>query len=184
MMPSTHEKLLNTKNEIRKYFLQKRLSLSESDVNLKSHSICFNLFTNIYLLSGNVGIYHPIKNEVNPLPLFHLGVSNFSLPKINGDKILFKKWQMGGNLKLNKYKILEPLETAETITPTTILVPMLAFDKRRFRIGYGGGFYDKFLENFNGIKIGIAFEVQKCDQIPEEKLDIKLDYIITENIIF
>lgn len=176
--------LLNEKKEIRKHFLEKRLALSKERIEKLSDSICFNAFINCYLLSGNVGLYHPIKNEVNPLMLINLGVSNISLPLIQNEKIVFKKWKKDDILKQDQFGMLQPLQISETLIPQTIIVPMIAFDERRFRIGYGGGFYDKFLENFKGLKIGLAFEMQKCKKIPEEKFDVKLDYIITENNIY
>lgn len=176
--------LLNTKKEIRKHFLEKRLKITKEEIEQKSSLICFNAFTNFYLLGRNVGLYSPIKNEVSPFMLLNLGINDVSLPFIQNDTMLFKRWDKQNLLLNSKFHILEPLETAEAVTPNVVIVPMLAFDKRRFRVGYGGGFYDKFLENFDGIKLGFAFDMQKCDKIPEEKFDIPLDYIITENNIY
>ncbi len=174
----------NQKKELRRSFLQARLLMPQKEAEKHSKLICLNIFTNFFLLNKNIGIYHPIKNEVNPLFLTQYGIVNFSLPKIQNSQMTFKKWQIGEELMLSEYNILEPLETATNIIPEAILVPIVAFDRRRFRIGYGGGFYDKFLSNYQGLKLGLAFEMQQCKNLPEEKLDIKLDYIITEDNIY
>jgi 5-formyltetrahydrofolate cyclo-ligase len=176
--------LLNTKKEIRKHFLEKRLKIIKDEIEQKSNLVCFNAFANFYLLGRNIGLYSPIKNEVNPFILLNLGINDVSLPFIQNDTMLFKRWDKKNLLPNSKFHILEPLEIAEVVTPNVIIIPMLAFDDRRFRVGYGGGFYDKFLENFDGIKLGFAFDAQKYEKIPEEKFDIPLDYIITENNIY
>ena len=172
------------KIQIRELFLQKRLNLNKEDIEAKSRRICLNLFVNFFLLEGNIGIYMPIKNEVNLLFLSKYGVSDFSLPVMEGDKIIFKKWKFGDALEVQKYNIPEPSKKAKTTIPDCIVVPLIAFDKNLGRIGYGGGFYDKFLQNFKGLKIGVAFEMQKCTEIPQENFDIKLDYIITEDKLY
>ena len=71
------------------------------------------------------------------------------------------------------------------IIPSTILVPLLAFDKKKNRIGYGKGFYDKYLNKYLNLHkkiltVGVAFSFQKYHKIPITKMDFQLDYIITE----
>ena len=85
---------------------------------------------------------------------------------------------------LNKYGMLEPIKSKKN-TPNIILVPLLAFDNRKHRIGYGKGFYDKFLSKYFKINkkiltIGIAFSFQKHHNLPINSKDIKLDYVLTE----
>ena len=81
--------------------------------------------------------------------------------------------------------ILEPKNSSETIIPDLIMVPLVAFDRKLNRIGYGKGYYDRILKKINKFKkktvfLGIAYSFQKCSSIPVNKHDFKLDYIFTE----
>ena len=95
----------------------------------------------------------------------------------------FFEWSFNDPLNINKYGIPEPI-TNKIIYPDILLVPLVAYDKNYNRIGYGGGFYDRYINRIKKIKkvltIGIAFSYQEVKKIPIEKNDIKLDVIITE----
>ena len=85
--------------------------------------------------------------------------------------------------------IKEPPKLNEILYPELIFVPCLAFDNNGFRLGYGGGYYDKTLSqykknNINFISVGFAFDDQKVNNVPTDKFDIKLDYVITEKKIY
>ena len=87
-------------------------------------------------------------------------------------------------LLINKYGIPEPVESKEII-PSLVLLPLLAYDKNKNRIGYGKGFYDKFLYQFLKTRkkiftVGVAFSFQKHHKLPNNNKDFKLDYIITD----
>ena len=102
-----------------------------------------------------------------------------------GDKLTFVKWDLLDILKVNKYGILEPAIKKKFLVPRVALIPLLAFDKKKFRLGYGKGYYDKFLGKYlkmnkNILTIGVAFSFQKYNKLPISKLDVKLDYILTE----
>ena len=81
-------------------------------------------------------------------------------------------------------KIAVPLATALVVEPDVLLVPLLAFDKAGYRLGYGGGFYDATLAALRAkkkiIAIGVGFSDQEVPQVPHEKHDMKLDYVMTE----
>ena len=86
-------------------------------------------------------------------------------------------------------KIKEPPETNIILIPEILFVPCLAYDSNGFRLGYGGGYYDKTFEYLNKIKrnfisVGYAFDDQKVNDLPKDKFDIKLDYVITEKKIY
>ena len=96
----------------------------------------------------------------------------------------FYKWKKNEVLALNKYGIPEPIKTKK-IVPSIVLVPLLAFDKNKNRIGYGKGYYDKYLNKYvksnkKILTIGVAFSFQKYHKLPVNNKDFKLDYIITE----
>ena len=100
----------------------------------------------------------------------------------------FFSWKKNEVLYVGKFGILEPIKSKPKI-PDLILVPILAFDKNKYRLGYGKGFYDRYLNKYlkkfkNIFTVGIAFSFQRHDNLPVNQKDVKLDYIITEKGIF
>ena len=97
----------------------------------------------------------------------------------------FYSWEKNQALFVNKFGMLEPRKTKIKI-PHFILIPVLAFDKYKYRLGYGKGFYDRYLKKLKKrkkiITIGLAYSFQKVKKIPINKYDIKLDFIITEKL--
>jgi 5-formyltetrahydrofolate cyclo-ligase len=84
--------------------------------------------------------------------------------------------------------MLEPIKS-KAVIPNVIIVPLLSFDNNKYRLGYGKGFYDRYLNRYlkkfkNIITIGIAFSFQKYHKLPVNNNDVKLDYILTEKGIF
>jgi 5-formyltetrahydrofolate cyclo-ligase len=98
----------------------------------------------------------------------------------------FFKWSIDDPLKINKFGIPEPV-SSKILYPDVLLVPLVAFDNNLNRLGYGGGFYDRYIEKIEKIKkvvkIGLAFSCQKIASVPMTKYDKKLDFIITEEKI-
>ena len=98
----------------------------------------------------------------------------------------FYKWDFSEPLKINKYGIPEPATKVITY-PDILLVPLVAFDKKLNRLGYGGGYYDRFISKLSKkkkiIKIGLALSFQKINKVPINKYDQKLDYVITNKYI-
>ena len=98
----------------------------------------------------------------------------------------FYKYQYGDPLYVSKYGIPEP-KVGKKLIPNIILIPMVAFDKKLNLLGYGGGFYDRYLKknkNNDILKIGLALSCQNVKKIPVEKFDKKMNLIITEKEIF
>ena len=95
----------------------------------------------------------------------------------------FFYWSTKDPLKINKYGIPEPISN-KVKYPDILLVPLVAYDKNLNRIGYGGGFYDRYIKkimkNKKIITIGLAYSFQKVKKIPINEYDIKLDFIVTE----
>ena len=102
--------------------------------------------------------------------------------------MLFRKWSPKDELKIGPLGNLEPTYEKEIILPQIMVVPMLMFDREFFRLGYGGGYYDRYLgKNLNFkkiIKIGLGYSFQEIHKIPINQYDMKLDYIITEKNLF
>ncbi|GAB3116297.1 5-formyltetrahydrofolate cyclo-ligase [Novispirillum itersonii] len=134
--------------------------------------------------------YHPLPTEMDVLPLLSrlaaAGVTT-ALPEVTGrrDPLRFRRWQPGQGLTDGPFKTVHPPETAEEVTPTAVLVPLLAFDASGFRLGYGGGFYDRTLHGLRAagsapLTIGAAFSGQALAEVPTEGHDEPLDWIVTE----
>ena len=97
----------------------------------------------------------------------------------------FVSWKFSDPLIVNKFGFLEPEINGKKIIPDLILVPIVAFDKFKNRLGYGKGYYDRILRKYllknpKIITIGLAFSFQKLKKIPINKFDQKLDYVITD----
>ena len=132
-----------------------------------------------------LSLYYPASYEVNVLKLFDSikkTKTKTLLPVIkNKNEMSFVEWRYHDPLKVNKFGMLDPCLQVKSLIPDVMLVPLLAFDSLKNRLGYGKGFYDKFLRNKKKIAtIGIAFSFQKYDKLPVTNLDTKLDYILTE----
>ena len=137
-----------------------------------------------------VGGYYPFNNELDCseiLKKFEKNKYLITLPKIkNNFQMDFFEWTSGEPLTINKYGIPEPISNKFRY-PDIILVPLLAFDKNLNRVGYGGGFYDRYIQKIKRKKkfilIGLAYSFQRVKKIPINKFDMKLDFIITEKNI-
>ena len=138
----------------------------------------------------SIGGYYPSNYEIDDLNILDfLEKKNFkvSLPVIRKDNQMnFYKWSKRDPLKINKFGIPEPVST-KIIYPDILLVPLVAYDGNLNRLGYGGGFYDRYIEKIekikNVIKIGLAFSFQKISSIPINQYDKRLDFIVTEKEI-
>ena len=137
-----------------------------------------------------IGGYFPINFEIDCLQILNKINTNgysISLPIIKKNRQMdFYKWEVNNPLTINSLGIPQPIKLKK-VYPDIIFVPIVAFDKCRNRIGYGGGFYDRYLEKISKIKnckiIGLAFSHQKVNKIKVEKFDRKLDLILTEKLI-
>ena len=134
-----------------------------------------------------VGGYYPYNYEMDVLKIlenFEKKNYQISLPKVKKNSQMdFFQWSIKDPLKINKYGIPEP--TSERVLyPNILLVPLVAFDKHFNRIGYGGGFYDRYIEkmkkNKNITTIGLAYSFQKVKKVPINDQDIKLDFVLTD----
>ena len=138
---------------------------------------------NIELIGG----YYPYNHEIDSIGIlkkFEKKKYSISLPKIKkNNRMNFYHWSLKDPLIVNEYGIPEPTKK-KIVYPNILLVPLVAFDKNLNRIGYGGGFYDRYIKRISKIKkiftIGLAYSFQQVKRIPINKYDIKLDYIITE----
>ncbi len=141
----------------------------------------------------SISSYYPARFEVNSIKLFETKLINklkIFLPVVKDNHTMhFYKWEKNDVLKINKFGMLEPALLSPHIVPDIMLVPLLAYDNQNNRLGYGGGFYDRYLNKYlkthnNILTIGIAFSFQKHHKLPVSNNDVKLNYILTEKGIF
>lgn len=174
-----------TKEEIRKIVLEARRNVIER--RKKDSEILLRLTeTQIYKQAKTIMTYISYNNEVDTLFLIDQMIKDgktLCAPKcIDAHTIEARKFGSRSELKAGAYGILEP--TGDVVTHIDlILVPGVAFNERCHRIGYGAGYYDRFLEKNKAITCGLFYEVQRADFL-EEKTDIGLDYIITEKRVY
>ena len=106
------------------------------------------------------------------------------LPSVSLNQLKFLQWKLNDDLVYNKLKFYEPKQKSVQKNPDLILVPMLAFDKKGYRLGYGKGFYDKFFEkNQNLVYLGYGYEFQEVNYLPSEHFDLRCNAIITNKSI-
>ena len=157
------------------------------DKNLTINLDKFISFLKINRLNlKNVGGYYPSNYEIDDLEILNfLEKKNFTvlLPTIKRDNQMnFYKWSINDPLKINKFGIPEPV-SSKVLYPDILLVPLVAYDSSLNRLGYGGGFYDRYLKKIKKekkiITIGLAYSFQKVKKVPINKYDFKLDHIVT-----
>lgn len=141
----------------------------------------------VFMKGAIVAGYAAVRGEVDPFPLMAALQAQghaLCLPQTQGDKLTFRAWQPGDPLVVGRFSIPEPDAKAKERRPDLILVPLLAFDRDGYRLGYGGGFYDRYLSEHRAKRtiraIGIAYAGQRLDQIPHEPTDERLDAVVTE----
>ncbi len=174
------------KSDIRKKFISlRKKNYSESlKINLNKF---LKFLEKKKLKSKSIGIYYPFNFELNILSILEvLEMRNYSisLPKIGKNKTMnFFYWSLKDPLQINKYGIPETMSDKK-VYPEILLIPLVAFDNQLNRLGYGGGYYDRYISKVHNsnklIKIGIGFSFQKVKSLPTNKYDKKLDYIMTE----
>jgi 5-formyltetrahydrofolate cyclo-ligase len=133
--------------------------------------------------------FMPLKSEINPLPLMQKlagSGAKLALPRIvgRGLPLSMRAWEFGAPLDRGQWGIREPKADAPEIEPDILLVPLLAFDRAGYRIGYGAGYYDMTIARLRALKnviaVGIAFAAQEVSEIPKTPRDERLDLVLTE----
>ncbi len=133
------------------------------------------------VLSG----YMPMRTEINPLPAMAAHQGPVGVPVIlgKGQPLRFREWSPGVRMVEGAFKAMIPEEGA-WVEPQVLIVPLLAYDARGYRLGYGGGFYDRTLEGLRArhpvLAVGFAFSAQEVEEVPTDGFDQQLDAIVTE----
>ena len=136
-----------------------------------------------------IALYYPSNFELNVLKVLDLkyfSEKTILLPTVEKNNLMkFYPWKKYDVLTVNVFGMLEPTKIKAKI-PDVIILPLLAFDKDKFRLGYGKGYYDRYLNKHKKqykkdiMTVGVAFSFQKHNKLPINKNDVKLDFIFTE----
>jgi 5-formyltetrahydrofolate cyclo-ligase len=133
--------------------------------------------------------FSPLKSEISPLPLLRRladGAASLALPVVigRGQPLVMRAWSFGAPLVSGVWGIREPPADAPELNPDILIVPLLAFDRRGHRVGYGAGYYDMTIVRLRAMKpvtaIGIAFGSQEIAAVPATPRDARLDLVLTE----
>ncbi len=178
-----------SKSKLRIKILKLRKNKLNNKVKLDPERIFF-FFKQNKIHFKSIGGYYPCNYEIDDLEILNFLRKkrvNISLPIIGkNNQMNFFEWSKNDPLKINKYGIAEPT-SLKKVYPDLILVPLVAYDTNLNRLGYGGGYYDRYLEKIKYIKkifkIGLAYSYQELKKIPINVYDKKLDFIITEKEI-
>lgn len=142
-------------------------------------------FPNIDVRDKIVGAYWAINSEIDPRPLIAFLKTRgaiLALPFTQGETMHFRELNKTSQLIKAGFGTFAPDDTAKISNPDILLTPLLAFNERGYRLGYGKGFYDKYLTQNPCITIGLAHSEQKLE-FNEEKHDVCLNYVLTESQI-
>ena len=138
---------------------------------------------------ATVSGYAPLRSEIDPMPLLtrlHARGHPVALPFVDGiDRpLLMKRWRPGEPLLAGQFGARQPLAESEDLMPDILIVPLVAFDTQGYRLGRGGGFYDRTIAELKArgpvLTVGLCFSAQNILNIPREIHDQKLDWVVTE----
>ncbi len=151
---------------------------------LAAHGLDFLKLPPAAVVSG----FMPMADEIDVLPLLtwlHAEGTTLCLPVMQGKgkPLLFRAWSPGDDMETAIWGIREPMADKPVVEPDVLLVPLLAFDAHGWRLGYGGGFYDRSIASLSRFKrittVGIGYDAQEVDAVPHLDYDQRLDWVLT-----
>ncbi len=185
--------MIDVKTNLRRHALERRDLVTPHEAHEAAAAIRTRGLALVETLSGNadpvVSVYWPIRSEMNTRllieTLYDHGV-RLALPVMAAVKqpLVFRAFAPDDELIKGPFGLSEPSPDKVALDPTIVFAPLAAFDRKGYRMGYGGGIYDATLASLRAkhpvTAIGLAYAVQEADAVPIEPHDQKLDYIITE----
>lgn len=168
---------MDSKTLLRIRFKEER---KKFNIEIVSNSIVANIRQeNFYRTAKNVMLFYPLKYEINLLDLLQ-DDKNFYFPKVDGENLLVCPYMSNVTFEKSALNIYEPCSApVRADILDLIFVPALAVDTDNYRLGYGGGFYDKFLKTINAFTVVPVYEDFVVDKLPHDDFDIPVDCIIT-----
>lgn len=176
------------KQELRKRMLKARDALTEGEVMLASQAISYSLAANErFIEARTIGFYIRKGNEVDTRPMIDAALragKHVCAPVTSTHSLEFHFFESLSDMKPGKFGILEPktqnTKPGETAEPDLIVVPGVAFGLCMHRLGYGKGYYDRFLAKSAAYRVGVCFDFQVMEKLPSHEDDQRMDEIITE----
>jgi 5-formyltetrahydrofolate cyclo-ligase len=186
--------LVRRKASLRAAALEHRAGIPSSYGRHAADTVAARLLDELQIPGGaTVAGYWPLAGELDPRPgMDRLRARGhaLALPRLNGRQqpLLFLAWDQGDVLVQGRFELLEPHPSRPPRLPDVVLAPLLAFDRRGGRLGYGMGYYDRTLDHLRSqgrrpLAIGIAFAAQEVDDVPTGPADVPLDGVITERAL-
>ncbi len=186
---------INVKKEYqRKISIKKRATLKDKNSNafkkLQDHLKDLINFKKYKIIASFISFKSEISTQfLNEFLLNNGKILCLPIIKNNSETLNFIEYNLKTKLVSGKFDIMQPSDLSKELLPEIILTPCLAFDENGFRLGYGGGYYDKTFSYLKKIKhkfisIAVAFDDQKIDELVHDKYDQKIDYILTEKKLY
>lgn len=175
------------KSDIRRKIKNLRMMLSEMDKAQAADEVFDQLEkTAAFMMADNILMYHSLPDELSTIRFLKKwnGRKHFFLPRVNGVNLDILPYEET-RLELGSFQIEEPTgdNLADVDDIELMIIPGVAFDRNRNRLGRGKGFYDRLLASSRATKIGVGYEFQLIDEIPSEPHDVPMDMIITQKTI-
>ncbi len=178
---------MNYKKILREEIKRKRSELPEQVRRQKSRAISeYIQHSSFFPAADKILFFAPAFGEPDILQLAEMFITRktIAFPRVSQENLLFKEVQSVTELSRGSFGIMEPSADLPDVNPNAfdlVFVPALAIDKKGNRLGFGGGYYDRFLRNILIQKIGVIFDFQKFDELPMESFDIPVDGFVTES---
>lgn len=188
--------MTDVKTDLRRHALARRDLVSHDEAHEAAAAIARRGLALVETLAAKAGlespvvsVYWPIRSELNTRPLIEALAGNgfrVVLPVMKKVKhpLVFRDFAPGDDLVKGPYGLSEPASDKPARDPDILFSPLAAFDRKGYRLGYGGGIYDATLADLRPRRpvtaIGVAFSCQEADRVPTEPHDQRLDYLLTE----
>ncbi|OAI25262.1 5-formyltetrahydrofolate cyclo-ligase [Methylosinus sp. R-45379] len=187
---------VDAKTELRRRTLSRRDLVSHEEAHAASLEVAERALALVRRFAPRgsetgevVSVYWPIRSELNTRPLLEILAAEkiaTALPVMTAVKrpLIFRAFTPGDDLMKGPFGLSEPAETQPSFEPDIVFSPLAAFDRKGYRLGYGGGIYDATLSQLRAKKrivaVGVAYACQETDSVPTEPHDQKLDFLLTE----
>ena len=172
-----------TKREIRRSIKLRLSEMAAADRAAESEAIASRLFSSPeYASARSIFLYYSDPLEVDTHDLISRALKDgkrLFLPRTEGERMLLVPYRAGDALSVGAFGISEPQGAATDEVPDLALIPLVAFDRTRARLGRGKGYYDRFLASYGGTSFALAYSVQETDAIPMDGFDVRPTAVLT-----